>query len=92
MSHPTLNMLKHEPFPRLSAKAMEIKCLIGPVAKVVEIWVFNPIMVWMHELQVLSKGMDDLVFGAKSFKFSSADAKALCQTIFVFSGTLTKLA
>ena len=92
MSQLTLNMFKHEPFPRLSAKAMEIRCLLGPVAKVLEAWVSNPIVAWMHKLLVLSKGMDDLVFGTKSFKLSSADARALCQAIFAFNGTLTKLA
>ena len=92
LSQLTYNMVKHEPFPKLSAKAMEIRHLIGPVAKVLEVWVANPVVAWLHKLVVLSKGMDDLVFGNKSFMLSPVDAQALGEAIFAFNSTLSKLA
>ena len=92
MSRLTWNMLKNDPFPKLSAKAMEIRWLIAPVAEVLKPWRGNPIVAWLYELLELSKGMDDLVFGNKTFRLTPEEARALGAATFAFNATLSKLA
>ena len=92
MSRLTWNMVKNDPFPKLSAKAMEIRWLIAPVAEILRPWVGNAIVAWLHELLELSKGMDDLVFGNKTFRLTPEEARALGAATFAFNATLSKLA
>ena len=84
---------QNDPFPKLSAKAMEIRWLIAPVAEVLKHWVGTAIVAWLHELLELSKRMDDLVFGNKKTRRPTPEeARALGAATFAFNATLSKLA
>ena len=88
----TWNMIKNDPFPKLSAKAVETKCLLPAVRDFLQNWVEDPVVAWMHHLLVLSCEMDKIVFGNKTFVLSPQEAENLCELIFEYNGVLTTLA
>ena len=88
MSRLTWTMVKNDPFPKLSAKAMEIRWLIAPVAEVLKPWRGNTIVAWLYDLLQLSKGMDDLVFGNKTFRLTAEEARALGAATFAYNAII----
>ena len=67
----TFNMVKNPPFPRLSAKANEIMCLLPVMETLLQGWApSDPILVWFHRLVALSAQIDNLVFQNKTFVLS----------------------
>ena len=93
LSHLTFKMVKHDPFPRLSAKAIEIRCLLPVLEPVLRGWSGgSPQVAWFHRLVVLSMQMDNIVFGTKSLVLGAGDGDRLKDLIFQFNQTLTTLA
>ena len=93
LSNLTLKMLKHEPFPRLAAKAMEIKCLLPAVEEVLKPWMGNNAhLQWFHKLVVLSRSLDDVIFGNKTFLLSKKERVLVRRAIFQYNQLLTQLA
>ena len=88
----TWNMIKNDPFPRLSAKAMETKCLVPVVRDLLQRWIQDPIVAWMHRLLLLSSEMDTIVFGNKAFLLGPNEGQTLCKMIFEYNVVLTALA
>ena len=77
----TLKMLTQEPFPRLKAKAIETRDLIPAVEHVFREWLHIVPCAWFHRLLLMSKRMDELVFGNPSYLLSVVDREALRATI-----------
>ena len=92
LSNLTWNMLKHDPFPKLAAKAIETKCLVPAVLALCGNWLHEPVVAWMHRLLALSVEMDQIVFGNKSFRFRANEGERLCHFIFEYNSVLTTLA
>ena len=89
----TLKMLKNEPFPRLAAKAMEIKCLLPAIEELLQPWLPGNVQLqWFHRLVALSRLLDDIVFGNKSFLLSEPERVQLRAGIFQYNQLLTQLA
>ena len=92
ISRLTMKMVKHEPFPRLAAKAMETRDLTPAVEEFLRAWVGNPQCAWFHRLVLLSMRLDGLVFANKSYFLSEDERESLRVGIFEYSQTLTRLA
>ena len=89
----TFNMVKNDPFFRLSAKAHEIRCLLPVMEVLLRGWApSDPILAWFHRLVALSAQMDNLVFGNKGFLLSPRERKGLRQDTFLFQMVLSTLA
>ena len=88
----TFKMVKHKPFPRLAAKAIETRDLIPAVESFLKDWVGNPQCLWFHRLVFLSMRLDALVFSNKSFLLTDAEREALRSGLFEYNQVLTKLA
>ena len=87
----TYNMVKHEPFPRLSAKAVETRDLLPAVASYLALWPGNALCTWFRRLTLLSIRMDQIVFGNPTYMLSMEERVALREAIFDYSQTLTRL-
>ena len=93
LTHLTFNMVKNDPFNRLSAKAMEIRWLLPAMAAILRPWTNNHVEVaWLHRLVLLSSTMDDIVFGCKDLVLSHVQGQTLKGCIFEFNKLLTQLA
>ena len=89
----TFKMVQNEPFPRLSAKAHEIRCLLPVMETLLRAWApADAFVAWFHRLVALSAQMDNLVFGNKTFLLSPRERRALRQDVFLFNSVLTTLA
>ena len=88
----TYKMVKHEPFPRLAAKAMETRHLVPALQEILEPWVGIAEVAYFQRLLTLSRRLDDLVFENKTFKLSEDERQDLCQGIFEYNQLQTKLA
>ena len=92
ISRLTINMVKHTPFPRLAAKAVETRDLLPAMEAVLRAWVHHPIVAHFHRLVFLSCKLDELVFGNPSFLLSADEREALRTGIFEYHQILTRLA
>ena len=93
LSNLTLGMLKNEPFPKLAAKAIEIKCLLPAVEDFLKPWMASNVIVqWFQRLVTLSRMLDDAVFGNKSFFLAEPERLQLRSAIFQYNQLLTQLA
>ena len=93
LSHLTFKMVKNDPFPRLSVKAMEIRWLLPALEPLLRAWAPGDARVaWFHRLVVMSMEADKLVFGCKSFRLGLEEGRRLKDLLFHFSQTLTTLA
>ena len=89
----TMNMVTNAPFPRLSAKAHEIRCLLPVMEILLRGWApANPIVAWFHRLVALSAQMDNLVFDNKTFVLSPRERRDLRRDVFLFNAVLSRLA
>ena len=78
LSRLTWNMFKHQPFYKLSAKAIETRDLLPPLAAILEPWVAsNPIVAWFQRLVLLSIRLDELVFGNPTMWLSLQERQTL---------------
>ena len=84
-------MVKHTPFPRLSAKAMEIRHLLPALEVLVRAWVGNPFVAYFHRLVTVSCRLDKLVFDNKSFWLTAPEREALREGVFDYNQTLSLL-
>ena len=91
LSRLTLNMVKNEPFPRLSAKAMETRHLVPAVEHFARAWVGNPLVARFHLLLQLSHGLDELVFSNKTLVLSGEERTVLKVGIFKYNQALSTL-
>ena len=93
LSKITQNMVAHEPFPRLSAKAVETRDLLPALEHFLRAWLgVNPLLVWFHRLVALSCRLDTVVFSNKTMWLSDADCLALRNGVFEYNQTLSRLA
>ena len=96
LSRLTYNMVKHAPFPRLSAKAVETRDLLPAVEDFCRQWVHeNPddaVCVHFHRLLLLSTHLDRLVFSNPGYLFTREAAAEFRDGIFLYNQTLTMLA
>ena len=93
LSRLTPNMVQNDPFPRLSAKAMEVRGLVPAVLDVLKGWeVRHTEITWFSQLLGLSCQMDEIVFGCKEFVLPPSSRAALCKAIFDYNKILTVLA
>ena len=92
LSRLTYNMVKNDPFPRLSAKAIETRDLLPAVRSLYEAWVGDPICSWIHRLLFLSCTMDEVVFGNPGFMLSVEERRAFRVVVFEYHQLLTRLA
>ena len=88
----TMTMVKSDPFPRLSAKAVETRHLIPAIEHFVRAWVGDPAVVHFRMLLQLSNGLDELVFSNKTMLLSQQERHALKEGIFKYNQVLTTLA
>ena len=88
----TYKMVRHDPFPRLAAKAIEVRWLLPAMASVVRAWVGRAEVAHFARLVAQSCRMDEIVFGCKEFRFSVADRAEFQQLCFSFNQVLTRLA
>ena len=92
MSRRALGMIKSDPFPRLSAKAMEIRHLLPAVEHFLKAWVGLPLIAWFHSLVAMSCKLDELVFSNKTMVLNAQERRALKEGIFKYNQVLTRLA
>ena len=85
-------MLQNDPFPKLSAKAMEIRHLLAAVIHFSSAWLANPIIARFQKLLQLSHGLDEIVFSNKTFVLSMLERQALKEGTFKYNQALTRLA
>ena len=92
LSRLTYNMVKHEPFPRLSAKAVETRDLLPAVLSLFEGWVGDPVCAWFHRLLHLSCSLDQIVFGNPGFMLSEEERRTFRTVVFEYHQRLSQLA
>ena len=92
LSRLTWNMVKHQPFYKLSAKAIETRDLLPPLVAILQPWVGNPVVAWFQRLVLLSKTLDELVFGTPTMWLGLKERRSLKAEIFEFNQLLSKLA
>ena len=96
LSRLTYNMVKHVPFPRLSAKAVETRDLLPGVEQFCREWVANnpgyPVCVHLHRLVLLSTHLDRIVFANQGLMLSRDECEEFKAGIFAYNQTLTNLA
>ena len=86
-------MLKHDPFPRLAAKAMEVRWLLPAMAHILQTWVpGRPVLAYFARLVAQSCRMDQIVFGCKDYILGVADRVEFHNLTFQFNQVLTQLA
>ena len=92
MGRLTYKMVKHEPFPRLAAKALETRDLVPAMENFMRPWVGNPQCAYFHRLLLLSSRLDAIVFNNKTFMLSGGEREAIRAGIFEYHQILTTLA
>ena len=94
ISRLTAKMVQHVPFPKLSAKALEVRGLVPVVRDILKNWVVvdKPEVAWYAKLLDLSCQMDEVVFGCKELVLPPAARLTLRDAIFGFNQVLTVLA
>ena len=93
LSQLTWNMVFHEPFFRLSAKAVETRDLLPIIVDLLNPWVDNrPIVQWFQRLALLSTKLDELVFGNPNMWLNVQERQSLKNGVFEFNQLLSKLA
>ena len=91
LSNLTWNMVKHQPFYRLSAKAVETRDLIPALAAFLGQWSGNVIVAWFQRLLLLSSKLDELVFSNPNMWLSAVERQQLKEGIFDFNQMLSKM-
>ena len=86
----TMNMVKHDPFPRLSAKAVETRDLLPALEFFFRDWVHQPVCAWFHRLLLLSVRMDQLVFSNPGFLLTVRERQRFKELVFGYNQTLTR--
>ena len=66
LSRLTKNMVDNVPFPKLSAKAIEIRDLLPALEHFLRAWLAHPQVAWFHRLVAISCRLDTLVFSNPS--------------------------
>ena len=92
LSRLTMNMVKHEPFPKLSAKAVETRDLLPALEFFFRDWVHDGVCAWFHRLLLLSVRLDQLVFGNPGFMLSVRERQLFRNVVFEYHQSLTTLA
>ena len=93
LSKLTQTMVKNEPFPKLSAKAVETRDLLPALEFFLRAWLgVNPLVVWFHRLVAISCRLDTLVFSNKTMWLSEVERLALRKGVFEYNQTLSRLA
>ena len=91
LSNLTWSMVDHQPFYKLSAKAIETRDLLPAIGSILTLWAHNPIVQWFQRLVLLSIRLDELVFGNETFWLSQWERKSLKEGIFEYNKVLSQL-
>ena len=92
LSRLTMGMVSGQPFPKLSAKAMETRHLLPAVEHFFKGVGGNPLVAWFHRLVSLAWKLDEIVFANKTMLLSVRERQALKQGLFRYNQVLTRLA
>ena len=88
----TWNMVKHRPFYRLSAKAVETRDLLPALVAILDPWKGNPVVAWFQRLLLLSTKLDELVFGNPNMWLSMQERQRFKSGVFEYTQLLSQLA
>lgn len=91
VSHLTMGMLGAQPFPRAKTKAAETRCLLLPVARILDQYEQTEDLRQMKLLLLLSAKMDEVVHGCQDFRLPPQGVTQFQLAVAHYNQTLTAL-